>query len=77
MHQTTYRYLTKHPELINFVRHNPEWYRYLSRDPGRIVEIGKEAKKFYGKTIPQQAEKLSGKIQMVSMLLQVAGSMKD
>lgn len=60
-----------------FVRYNPEWYRYLSRDPDRIDELEKAAKQFYGQTFPQRVEKLNNQVQMVGMLLQFAGAMKD
>ncbi|WP_404452484.1 YlbE-like family protein [Virgibacillus necropolis] len=67
-----YHYLKSEPNLLRFVRHNPVWYRYLSRDPSRIMEIEKEAKKFYGKTWPQQFEKASNKLSMMKMLVQLA-----
>ncbi|QGS68600.1 hypothetical protein CV093_09060 [Oceanobacillus sp. 143] len=53
------------------------WYRYLSRDPNNILEMEKEAKKFYGKTLPQRLEKISSNMQMVGMLMQFADAMKD
>lgn len=72
-----YQYLQKQPELANFVRYNPIWYRYLSRDPQRVYELVDEAKYFYGKTFPQRLEKLNNQVQMVNMLMQFAESMKD
>ena len=77
MESTCYYYLKSNPELLRFVRLNPIWYRYLARDPSRMNEIEKEAKIFYGKTIPQRLEKMSHHIQMASMLIQLAGNMKD
>lgn len=71
------QYLMAHPDLANFVRHHPIWYRYLSRDPQRVYELANEAKVFYGKTFPQRLEKLNHQVQMVNMLMQFAGSMKD
>ncbi|AUJ26794.1 hypothetical protein CAI16_00440 [Virgibacillus dokdonensis] len=72
-----YDYLKQQPELLQFVRMNPVWYRYLSRDPSLLPEVKKEAKRFYGKTFPQQVEKVNQHMQMVSMLMQFAGAMKD
>lgn len=72
-----YQYLQKQPDLANFVRYNPIWYRYLSRDPQRVYELVDEAKSFYGKTFPQRLEKLNNQVQMVNMLIQFAESMKD
>lgn len=77
MNPTTYHYLTSHPELLKFIRYNPIWYRYLSRDPYRLNELEKEAKKFYGYTFPQRLEKVNNQIQMVGMFMQLAEAMKD
>ncbi|WP_164669117.1 YlbE-like family protein [Virgibacillus doumboii] len=77
MQASVYQYLQQNPRLANFVRYNPEWYRYLSRNPYSLYEMEKEAKKFYGKTIPQQVEKIGNQVQMVNMLVQFAGAMKD
>lgn len=73
----SYQYVFSQPKLVMFIRYNPKWYRYLSRDPGSISEMEKEAKKFYGKTFPQQVEKINNQVQMISMLIQFAGAMKD
>lgn len=77
MDPTSYNYLSNNPRLAMFVRYNPIWYRYLSREPERINEIEKEAKKFYGKTFSQQLDKVNNQVQMVRMLIQFAGEMKD
>lgn len=77
MQTSTYQYLQQNPKLANFVRYNPMWYRYLSRDPDRVSELNKESKKFYGKTFPQQVEKVGNQVHMVNMLIQFAGAMKD
>lgn len=77
MESIHYDYLRARPELANFVRYNPVWYRYLSREPQRIYELEEEAKLFYGKTLPQRLEKLNSQVQMVNMLIQFAGAMKD
>lgn len=77
MDPKTYRYLIAHPDLLKFVRYHPIWYRYLSRDPNKIYELPKEAKKYYGNTFPQRLEKVNDRIQMVNMLVQLAEIMKD
>lgn len=76
MDTNCYNYLKSQPKLLKFVRFNPEWYRYLSRDPSRITEIDKEAKKFYGKTWPQQIEKANNHLSMMKMFVQLA-TMED
>ncbi|MBM7572259.1 YlbE-like family protein [Aquibacillus albus] len=72
-----YEFLQSRPDLLQFVRLNPQWYRELTRDPNKIPVMEQEAKVFYGKTVPQRIEKVSNQIQMISMLLQMAGTMKD
>lgn len=72
-----YHFLQTRPDLLHFVRSNPMWYRYLTRDPNRIYELEGEAKRFYGKTFPQRLEKFSNQMQMANMLIQFADSMKD
>ncbi|WP_026570477.1 MULTISPECIES: YlbE-like family protein [Sediminibacillus] len=77
MQPAIYQQLTNRPDLKHFIRMNPEWYRKLTRNPEEVTELEKAAKAFYGKTIPQRIERLSGQMQMISMLIQMAGSMKD
>ncbi|TRM12289.1 hypothetical protein FH966_11670 [Lentibacillus cibarius] len=76
--QTSVRnFLEQNPKLAHFVRFNPDWYRYLSRNPNSVMELEKASKSFYGKTLPQQVDKIGSHIQMASMLLNVADLMKD
>lgn len=77
MNKTLHDYLLTRPDLVHFIRYNPEWYRFLSRDPNKIAEIEIEAKRFYGKTFSQKLEKVNQNVQMVGMLLQFAEMMKD
>lgn len=77
MQEICYRYLKSNPELANFVRSNPIWYRYLTRDPSMIRELPKEANKFYGRTWPQKVERWNEQLQMVDMLIQMVSAMKD
>jgi hypothetical protein len=77
MEKDLYQYLITRPDLVNFIRFNPKWYRYLSREPARVSEIEQEAKRFYGKTFPQKIERLNNNVAMVGMLLQFAEMMKD
>ncbi|WP_087973039.1 YlbE-like family protein [Oceanobacillus rekensis] len=77
MDPTVKQYLAENPELAEFIRYNPIWYRYLTRNPGEIEEMKKEAKVFYGKTFPQRIQSLNSQMQMINMLIQVAKGMKD
>lgn len=70
-------YLKERPDLIKFLRYNPEWYRYLSRDPNNITDMETEAKIFYGKTFTQRLEKFREKVQLTSMLINMTEILKD
>lgn len=77
MNKSIFHQLQSHPDLIQFIRYNPKWYRYITRDPQKIHDLPMEAKKFYGKTFTQRLEKLSDQVRMVDMMLKLAGAMKD
>ncbi|TFJ94540.1 YlbE-like family protein [Lentibacillus salicampi] len=77
MQETVYHYLSQRPELAHFVRFNPEWYRFLTREPHRVEELEKASKVFYGKTFSQQVDKISGHVQMLNMLINFTEAMKD
>lgn len=77
MQRSIYQYLQTRSDLKHFVRMNPIWYRRLTRNPDEINQLEEEAKYFYGKTTSQRIEKFTGQVQMVSMLMQMAQSMKS
>ncbi|MDL4841287.1 YlbE-like family protein [Aquibacillus rhizosphaerae] len=77
MQPDVYHSIKHRSGLLHFIRLNPHWYRKLTRDPQSLADLEREAKVFYGKTMPQRIEKVSSHIQMVSMLMQMAGAMKD
>lgn len=72
-----YQYLISRPDLAHFVRLNPSWYRYLTREPHRMHELPKEADIFYGRTFGQKVERLNDQVKMVNMIIQMMGAMKD
>jgi len=72
------QFLSENPELIQFVRYHPVWYRYLARDGLTCTaELQNEADKFYGKTFPQRLEKINNQVQMIHMLMQFSEALKD
>ncbi len=77
MDQQTYHYLKRRPELLQFVRIHPEWYRLLARNPMLIDQLEKEANQFYGKTLSHQLERMNHHLQMATMFMQLAKHMKD
>ncbi|KAB8138633.1 hypothetical protein F9U64_03180 [Gracilibacillus oryzae] len=77
MEPEIYYFLEKRQDLWNFIRKNPEWYRNLSRDASRISEMEQLAKQYYGRTVPQRLEKAQHNIQLVRMLIDMAGAFRD
>lgn len=77
MNEGVYHYLQTNKHLLNFIRHQPMWYRYLSRDPEKIHELEEAAKVFYGKTMSQRLEKVNEHIQLIHMLVQLSQLSKD
>lgn len=78
MDATTYRYLKSQPNLLEFIRQQPNWYRYLSRDGMvRVQELEREAKIFHGKTLSQRLDRINHQVNMASMLINVADLLKD
>ncbi|WP_078430637.1 YlbE-like family protein [Alkalihalobacterium alkalinitrilicum] len=63
--------LRSQPELKQFIRQHPQWYRKLSRDPYQIKQLELEANQFYGKTFPQRMEKIQSNLQLAMMLVQM------
>lgn len=68
-------YLNQRPEVKQFIRNNPIWYRYLSRDPNSIAQLEKEVKEYYGKTFPQKIERFQSNLNMAMMLLEMVRGM--
>ncbi|WP_217585703.1 YlbE-like family protein [Lentibacillus saliphilus] len=76
MQPYVYEALQNRPDLLHVVRHRPEWYRILTREPEKLVDLEKAAKEFYGKTMTQRIERFGQRADMVNMLIQMAGIMK-
>jgi len=77
MEQRIYHQLRSQPKWLSFVRQNPEWYRYLSRDPLKVHEIHDAAKVFYGQTFAQRLENVNQQMQMVGLLTAFAKRRED
>lgn len=78
MEQTIYLYLRGQPKLLEFIRREPIWYRYLLREGAKLLpELEKEAKVFYGQTFTGRLNRVSDQVQMASMLINVANILKD
>jgi hypothetical protein len=69
MRKEMHEYMKQRPDLKQFIRHNPIWYRYLSRDPQSLSQLENEVKVFTGKTIPQKLDRFQSNLNMAMMLL--------
>lgn len=68
MRQEVQLYLSQRPDVKQFVRNNPQWYRYLSRNPQSIPELEEQVKYYYGKTFPQKLDRFQANLNMAMML---------
>lgn len=63
--------LFERPELRQYMRQHPNWYRKLSRDPSQIPALEKEANQFYGRTLPQRVERVQNSLGLVMMMMEM------
>lgn len=77
MERSVYIYLLRNPELLRYVRMNPQWYRLLSRHPAYINQMESYAKFFYGRTFSQRVEQINQQLSMLNMLLSLGQVMKQ
>jgi len=70
-------YLQSNKDLLQFVREEPKWYRYLSRNPYDLNIINSEAKKYYKKTIPDRIHQIADGVQMASMMMSMFSMMNN
>ncbi|HET7658334.1 MAG TPA: YlbE-like family protein [Bacillales bacterium] len=69
MRKEIQQFLAVRPDLQHFVRMNPQWYRRLGRCPHDVKEMEEEAKRFYGKTIPQRIQRLNQQLKMAQFMI--------
>ncbi|RXI98132.1 hypothetical protein DS745_17450 [Anaerobacillus alkaliphilus] len=75
MRQDIQMYINQRPEIKQFIRHNPIWYRYLARDPQSITQLENEVKVFQGKTLPQKLDRFQSNLNMALMLFDMVKGM--
>ncbi|ARK31127.1 YlbE-like family protein [Halalkalibacter krulwichiae] len=63
--------LVDRPEIRQFIRQHPNWYRRLSRDPSIVSQLEKEVNQFYGRTLPQRVEKMQNSLGLVMMMMEM------
>lgn len=70
MHPLVYERLKKEKRLLNYVRENPSWYRYLSRDPEQIKQLEEIVKEVSRSEIPNKIEKFHKNMNMLKFIFQ-------
>ncbi|WP_409305306.1 YlbE-like family protein [Peribacillus sp. SCS-155] len=65
------------PDLKNFIRMQPQWYRYLMRHPHQLDKMQTEAAYFLKKSIPHRISNLSNGVQMAWMMLNMYQAMNS
>lgn len=69
MRQEIQVYISQNPEIKQFIRNHPMWYRYLARNPQSLSQLENEMKVYYGKTFPQKLDRFQSNLNMAMMLI--------
>jgi hypothetical protein len=75
MRQSIKEYIAQNPELQQFIREQPQWYRQLSRNPNQLETFEIASLHYYKKTIPDHVQKFSNGVQMASMMVSMFQAM--
>lgn len=70
-------YIQQQPQLKQFIREQPIWYRKLSRNPNELQSFEVSALHYYKKTIPHQVERFTNGVQMASMMMSMFQAMNN
>lgn len=70
-------YIKADPDLIKFLREQPNWYRKLGRNPNDLQAFQISSLHYHGKTIPHKVEKFSNSVQMASMMMSLFQAMNN
>ncbi|ALC80947.1 MULTISPECIES: YlbE-like family protein [Bacillus] len=77
MRKDVQEYIMSDKERRRFIREQPYWYRYLSRNPGDLPSFQLAMMNYYEKTIPHRVNQFSNGIQMAQMMIQMFHSMRQ
>lgn len=61
-------------DLLIYLRQEPKWYRLLGRNPYDYSTFERGSLNFHKKTLPHHVERVSGGLQMASLLLSMLQS---
>lgn len=77
MRKEVMEYIKSKPELKQYLREQPIWYRKLARNPDDLKSFEISAMHYYKRTIPHRVEKISNGLQMASMMLSMFQAMNS
>ncbi|WEG11688.1 YlbE-like family protein [Pullulanibacillus sp. KACC 23026] len=69
--------LDQDPELKQFIRLHPIWYKKLARQPHLLSEMESQANDFYGKSFSKRIERISQGLGMINMMLELASMQNE
>jgi len=70
-------YIQQQPQLKQYLREQPIWYRRLSRNPNELQAFEIASLHYFKKTIPHQVEKFTNGLQMASMMMSMFQAMNS
>lgn len=77
MRRDVMEYISSQPQLKQYLREKPIWYRRLSRNPNDLQAFEIAFLHDSKKTIPHQVEKIANGVQMVSMMMSMFQAMNS
>jgi hypothetical protein len=77
MREEINEYIRLQPQLKQFLREQPIWYRKLGRNPHDIQSFEISALHHYKKTIPHRVEQFNYSVQMANMMMSMFQAMNS
>lgn len=77
MRKELMNYIHSQPQLKQYLREQPSWYRKLCRNPNDLHLFEVSSLHYYKKTIPHQVERITNGVQMASMMMSMFQAMNN
>lgn len=69
MRKEVYDWIRTNPELHQYLRINPVWYRRLGREPEMLEKMVQDSKIYFGKTITQRVDQIHKNMNVAMMMI--------
>ncbi|MFC4320300.1 YlbE-like family protein [Litchfieldia salsa] len=76
MRRDVLEWLQANPQMKQFVRSHPIWYRKLTRYPNERQQLEIQTKDYFKQTWPHKVGKISNGLEFASMMMQMYGAMR-